>query len=325
MIQTTRHSGLGRRRPGRSNRPVRTGHRSGLTLTELIVSAAILVMMLAIVNGMLASSRRTIRQAQTTIRVNADMRAAVDRIRKDLARITKDGFLGISEDVNDSMHVVFTAVGVFRSICDDTVANAAWIDYGVTKDDNKILWRRAILLDPNDATTNDKDDHVKGSLSEAYSGTIMPRQYFGSILAWATERFYSPKFNLPAAKLSDLDGLWPYLIGNVTDLKIQWSNGTLEDPSDAGSAGVVRQVQAARRPRLDHPATVRPGLHRTERRHPGVPGPRIDRPAVQRPVDLRQEGQLAHGAEDATEDRGPALRDHRRAARIGADCEVPHA
>jgi len=286
MIQTTRHSDLGRRWPGRSNRPVRAGYRSGLTLTELIVSAAILVMMLAIVNGMLASSRRTIRQAQTIIRVNADMRAAVDRIRKDLARITKDGFLGISEDINQSMHITFTAVGVFRSMCDDTVANAARIDYGVTTDAQgntpNILWRRAILMDPDDATTDDKDDHVKGSLSEQYAMTIMPRQYAGSILAWTSEPFYAPKFILPAAKLSDLDGLWPYLIGNVTDLKIQWSNGTLEDPNDPGSALVWHDKS---KPHEDPGWTTRilidqdfrePNADIPEFQVPGTKGPRYN-------------------------------------------------
>ena len=249
-----------------------------------MVSAAILVMMLAIVNGMLASSRRAIRHAQTIIRVNADMRAAVDRIRKDLARITKDGFLGISEDLNGSMHITFTATGVFRSMCDNMVANAARIDFGVTEDDNKILWRRAILMDPNDTTTDDKDDHVKGSLSEQYAMTIMPRQYAGSVLAWTSERFYFPKFNLPAAKLSDLDNLWPYLIGNVTDLKIQWSNGTLEDPGDPSSALVWHDKS---KPYQDQPPdwTTRilidqdfrePNLDIPEFQVPGTKGPRYN-------------------------------------------------
>ncbi len=142
--------------------------RRGLTLTELLVTTAILAMMIAFTSAMLVPARKAIRRAQATVRANANARAVADRIRRDLAAIDREGFIAVLTDSYGRFHLVVVAAGNYHSMVDpDVHANVARIDYGVSlnphktddrgtpeegKDDIdfRVLYRRATLLNPND-------------------------------------------------------------------------------------------------------------------------------------------------------------------------------
>ncbi len=148
-----------------------------MTIVELLVSMAVLVIMIVMANMLVVQARRSVRLAEDVIEANADARVVADRIRADLAGITKDGFLVIGtreatfrdpQSGNDVIAKVpflaFTAVGTFRNTTGQVIGDAAQIDYGFgtvwydngtpgdTNDDfigPPVLCRRAIILNPD--------------------------------------------------------------------------------------------------------------------------------------------------------------------------------
>ena len=64
-----------------------------MTLVELMVSVAILSIMLLLCNMLLVRARRTMQVAESSIAVNGDVRAVSDFFRRDVARMSKEGFL----------------------------------------------------------------------------------------------------------------------------------------------------------------------------------------------------------------------------------------
>jgi len=205
----------------------------GMTLVELMVALGILAGIIVIVNSMIINARHAIISSQDALAVNADARAVIARLRTDLASMTREGFLAICNDPDDGQHLVFTAVGPFASVVDSCTANAARIDYGLTTDSYKILWRRAILLDP---TNNSQNDHEQITLADYKT---WPRALINFVLYNDSGGysynginfpcFINPLENIviPPITLEDVNNLWPYLASPCTNLKIEWTDGTL--------------------------------------------------------------------------------------------------
>ena len=93
---------------------------TGFTLTELLVSTAVLTMLILLTGGMLTQTQRTIRAAQATIKANANGRAVADRFRRDVESMLQDGFLLISSDMAGNPRLVFLAAGVYQSMVTPT-------------------------------------------------------------------------------------------------------------------------------------------------------------------------------------------------------------
>ena len=206
----------------------RAGAEGGMTLMELMVSLAILAIMILMANSLLVRSRRTVRLAQDTIKANANVRAATDRLRADLASATNEGFLAIVYYPDDTPHLIFTTVSTYRSVLDPLSANACTIDIGLTNDADQVLWRRARL---HDATTPGMaNDHVNWALVGYRMNLLQPRTVIQNILSPAApipmELTKPPTMTLPVMNLQDAAGIWPYMIADVQELKIQWTDGT---------------------------------------------------------------------------------------------------
>ena len=257
----------------RRDPPAGTGTRTGLTLTEMLVSTAVLAMIILIANDLMTQSRRTIRQAQTTIRANANARAVADRLRQDLPTLDKDGFLIILLDLDKSWHVIFTSAGNFQSmVLPDKRSNAARVSFGAgfetdedgrakkkTKEGKKypfrILARRAILNDPTLGTGVDYE-----SLAASYYRYIPQMMAFGFLMT-SNEWLYDtnlvpnakfshtaypggaavfddmvvrdkPLFDFPIEQLDQLKDLWPYMISEVSDMIVQWTDGQTYKQTD---------------------------------------------------------------------------------------------
>ena len=243
-----RHRTL-RNRPGGAR-----GRRTGMTLPELIVSVAILGIMVMTFGMAITTARKLVWGSQRTMTVNAEATAIARVLRDDLARMTKDGFLAIvAEDVQDkdsndipADHLVFTAVGTYRSLVDPTIlAPAARIDYGLTA--ASLLWRRAVLLSPNPGEVrtedNNSDDHEKFAL-EYYK--LYSKPNLTAFVTGASTFTYPPPDNLvvtpygtgvwtfnpmteeplnltmsPNTK-AELTDQWPQLANGVTSLKVEY-------------------------------------------------------------------------------------------------------
>ncbi len=244
--------------------PGGAGLRAGLTLTELLVSTGILAIMILLGSTMLAQTQRTIRLAQSAIKSNADARAVADRFRHDVLAMTQHGFLVLLMDEGNRPHLVFLTAGTYRSLCDDgTFANAARIDYGlgVVKDDkgaeHNVLFRRATLQNPSDPVGGGYDnDHEKISLAYYHFYPLAPVMGIDPWLYsryWVTYTFSGAKMHpeeidvfpyltnspwgatstiaevtLPINDITQIDRLWPYMLSEVTELKIQWTDGSVD-------------------------------------------------------------------------------------------------
>ncbi len=240
----------------------------GLTLTEMLVSTGVLALIILIAAEMLASTQATIHEAEKAADLNADARAVADRLRRDLMKITQDGLLLVMIDEQYRPRLVFTAVGVHRSLCDSQVtANAARIAYGLYRnykdtpkdpsDDYNILYRQAILLDPKSpaGSSGYQNDHERMCLSYVH---MEPRFAAGAVTSWLysmKQQLYSitgkfspdgvtalpyvanvpwtaqsviPELQFPINNLDDVNRLWPYMVSGVTEMKIQWTDGSVD-------------------------------------------------------------------------------------------------
>lgn len=240
-----------------------------MTLIELLVSTAILAMMILIVNSLLVDSSHTIKVAQATIRANASARALADIMRRDLEKLDPDGFLAITYPANTQCHVIFTTAGNYHSLCrSDARANGARVDFGLTYDPleaddggtpgdlsddlwYRILYRRAILHDPADPdqpTAVADQDHQR--LANTYY-QFDPHSPADDLASWLFRFTYGtydftlhpngstafpvmtcsdrPQFSFPVMRLADLNALWPYVLRDVTEFKVQWTHGDRND------------------------------------------------------------------------------------------------
>ncbi len=219
--------------------------RAGMTLIELLVALAVLAIMILLANALLIRSRGAVRQSEQVIAANADVRAVADRIRNDLSGITKDGFLAIvyeppqPPDDEPPPHLIFTAVGTTRGPNDldpgDLVTNVATIDYGLADEgaNEGILWRRARIgvYDLDEAYAVLQPDDLTGQTFPRalgqYRYTPMPRHVIHGYLMDPQLGLALPPTQtmvVPPTNLGEVEDLWPYMIGRVTALRIQWTN-----------------------------------------------------------------------------------------------------
>lgn len=213
---------------------------AAVTLTELVVAMGVLVLIVGVFNSLMVTCQRVVKGSQATIKTNAEARAIIAQIRADLHGLTKEGFLAITyRDEDGPPHLIFTSVSGFRSMVDtnaaNNAANAARVGFGLTGDPAEVLYRRAMLQ----GTADSADDHERLSLAFYRANTQTPRTDIADLL-FSNNQIGGidylgvvtnpPAITLPALNLTHIAGLWPYMTGEVSDLRIQW---TRPDP-DSG-------------------------------------------------------------------------------------------
>lgn len=209
---------------------------AAVTLTELIVAMGVLVLIVGVFNSLMVTCQRVVKGSQATIKTNAEARAIMAQIRADLQGLTKEGFLALTYRLDASgqvPHLIFTSVSGFRSMVDTNAANAARVDFGLTGDPADVLYRRAMLQ----GTADTADDHEGLSLAIYRANTQTPRTDIANLLFWGVSVgpvnypavvTKPPAITLPALNLTHIAGLWPYMTGEVSNLRIQW---TRPDPT----------------------------------------------------------------------------------------------
>jgi len=205
-----------------------------VTLTELMVAMGVLVLIIGVFNSLMVTCQRVVKVSQGTIKTNAEARAVMLRIRADLQGLTKEGFLaityrGVGEDAVPCL--IFTSVNSFQSMVDTNTANAGRVDFGLTGDPATVLYRRAVLQVPDDATPDPDpdDDHERLSLADYRANTQTPRTDIADILfsdpavVANPPEINLPEIDQPPITLTDIAGLWPYMTSGAKNLKIQWT------------------------------------------------------------------------------------------------------
>ena len=209
----------------------------GMTLVEMLVAISVLAVMILAVSSILVQTQRFISAAQENRRSHAMAFTIARIIRRDLRRVSKDGFLCISSDNK----LVFSTAGPVAGISELTRGDGSIICYGQQSCKNSAdpsktltyLWRPEYICN---CTTGTPSPTISGERINVNFSTL--RQCAASsgdanspftLQALANQVALTTPGNnmqLPPTTASDLKNLWQVLVTNIDDFKVFWTDGT---------------------------------------------------------------------------------------------------
>jgi len=195
-----------------------------------------MVIMILTFGQILSSSQKAVNVSQTAMRTRSAGSAIEKVIRDDLRKITKNGFLCITQASDGSPRLVAVTAGVTPSKTGTDIGNGGIIALGLC--DNlagslPIFYHQAWVLagvggtQPaagSDVMTHDMESVVR--LSRNDMNTLA-----GSIAnTWAPPNTYTPQrsIRIPAGDINDISALWQVLASECYAVSIQWTDGTYD-------------------------------------------------------------------------------------------------
>ncbi len=210
--------------------------RGGLTLVELLVSVTILLVMIMAFSTILSQSQKVVSGTQATLRANSAANAIAEVIRNDLRKVSKQGFLCITE-VSGQPTLLMTSAGASNSIVGNATGTGTVVSYGLCNNNsstavNDVFYRQCWVLDQDPATTGlDKWNNDLGNLQ------ILPRFHATDfdiieLINTAVTGLLAnapASLTVPATDISEINELWQALSIECTTLEIVWTDGTIND------------------------------------------------------------------------------------------------
>ncbi|MDY6913528.1 MAG: prepilin-type N-terminal cleavage/methylation domain-containing protein [Planctomycetota bacterium] len=200
--------------------------RRGLTLMELLVSIAILVIMILGFSRVLSQSQRVTSTATAAMRSNASAAAIVDVIRNDIRMATQNGFLCIATKDLAGTPVpvlIVTKAGVSPSKTGSDVGTGSFVCLSLAANSatstNDILWHPEWILASS------------GSAGDVWSGVDLATLQTYSLadiehlVDDIVDEDQSVTLSVPASSLAELGNLWHVLTTDCSDLTIEWTDG----------------------------------------------------------------------------------------------------
>ena len=212
--------------------------RPGMTLIELLVSTAILSLMLMLFSMVLNSTQKVTSTSHATMRANAAAAGIADAIRKDFARITKNGFLCITQTADGSPVLMFTTSGITASVTSNNVATEAVVMLGLCPNtatanpNDRVLWTKRMLLDP---ITPDSpgDDIWEDAGFQAVASRVTLNGLITNVGATGIVDIEVPPITILGApgidvstELAAYSRLWQVLAIDCEGLSIMWTDGS---------------------------------------------------------------------------------------------------
>jgi type II secretory pathway pseudopilin PulG len=201
-----------------------------MTLVEMLVAISVLAVMILAVSSILVQTQRFISAAQENRRSHAMAFTIARIIRRDIRRVSKDGFLYIN---SDGSKLVFSTAGPATGINETTKGDGSIICYGQqsTSSGTKYLWRPEYICN---CTTGTPSPTISGERINVNFSTL--RQCAASsgdansppfTLQTLADNVASqtPSMALPPATASDLKNLWQVLVTNIANFKVSWTDG----------------------------------------------------------------------------------------------------
>jgi len=193
----------------------------GFTLTEMLVSVAVLSVMIIAFSQILSQIRKVVTHAQLTIRTNTAASAIAEVIRRDFRQITKSGFLYMCSD-----GIMATTAGVQHSLRSPTDATAmgSAVHYGLSGD---VLFRQGWLL-PGGGTPDANDDIWDDSEWADSKGRNID---LADLTAMSADKALTVCNNLaddvvalvvPPTTLEEVNQMWRVLTTKVSNLEVYW-------------------------------------------------------------------------------------------------------
>ena len=182
---------------------------AGFTLMELMVSVAIISMILLAFGGLLSQSERAVTKSERLMRSNAAASAISRLVRSDIRKITKNGFLRVSDST-----LAMVIAGETQSVFDGTkTGDGAIIVYGRHGASN-VLYRKVIILSKGSGTGI--VDCLDKSLAELQvMGSDEMKTLIDGLTAAPSDMAYPP-VSLTQVR----DTSWMVLAGDCTGLSV---------------------------------------------------------------------------------------------------------
>ena len=206
---------------------------AGMTLVEMLVAISVLAVMILAVSSILVQTQRFISAAQENRRSHAMAFTIARIIRRDLRRVSKDGFLCVTSGAGGSM-LIFSTAGPVTGINESTKGDGSIVCYGQqsTSSGTKYLWRPEYICN---CTTGTASPDISGERINvnfsilrqcaASSGDANSPPFTLQALADKVASTSPTGLQLPPAKATQLKNLWQVLVTNVNNLQISWTDG----------------------------------------------------------------------------------------------------
>lgn len=216
----------------------------GFTLVELMVAVAVLAIMITIVASIISECHKVVMTSQATMRANNSAGAIAQLLRRDIARISQNGFLCITTD-NGRPVMVFMTAGTASTIRErngnDPILGTGTLTM-IGEADNQyepnhsLLWRTAYVFAPN-LGSQWKNDAIGGtdfSNIQSWPRDSADPSMALAIRSWLTAVGPS-KFmvTVPVVDMDDVNVLWQVVATHCEDLEILWTNGDLNATTNA--------------------------------------------------------------------------------------------
>ena len=212
--------------------------RRGMTLMELIVAVAVLAIMILGFGQIVGQAQRVVTVSQNNMRSNAIAEAINRTIQNDLSKITKNGFLCISQqtETNAWPQLFFLKAGTTRSKTHNVTGLAGVSSYGQA--DNKhtndeygdtlsgLFIRQSWVLStlsvsgPSDIWNSDLSAIQAKTRDELHDLVGRPGVMDGLRDALPGSLY------VPPVEPNDLNALWQVLSAEVNGVSIMWADGT---------------------------------------------------------------------------------------------------
>lgn len=215
--------------------PRRAGGRSaamrGFTIIEMLVTVATLGIILSAFANVLLQCRRVTTMAHRGIQANHRASVISEIVRRDLRRMTRDGFLCISSN-NGHAGVVFCAGDPSRSILGDAKGYGSIVAYGLVQRTGgldapvDVLWRPEYIFktegndSPEDLVTKISTDYP--TLADVKS---CDRPAANTLAGGVLGRSLSP-VAMPPTTVTEAADLWKVVTGDITYLSITWTDAS---------------------------------------------------------------------------------------------------
>ncbi len=234
-----------------------------MTLIELLVSTAILSLMILLFSMVLNSTQQVTSTAHATMRGNAAAAAIADVIRKNVARITKNGFLCITQTADDSPVLMFTTSGTTSSVTSNSVATEAVVMLGLCDNtaaqNSKVLWTKRMLLDPNAPPLVTDDDLWTDVGFQAQPDRVSVNTLITDSTTPGIDQEILTGIDV-STELDAYSGLWQVLAVDCEGLSITWTDG-LDNNGDGQMDwyGIINQYDDTQTPPNDSVYVEEPG------------------------------------------------------------------
>lgn len=216
--------------------------RRGLTLIELLVTVGILVIMILTFGQIITASQKAVTTSQSAMRTCAAGAAIEKVIRDDLRKITRNGFLCITHDGNNTHppQLVAVTAGITLSKTDPVIGNGGIIALGLCANQaggDPVLYHQALVL-ANGVMATDSDVLAYDLESVVRLSRDGMNTVANSVAnTWAPGGFF-PSIRIPANDVDDITALWQVLASECYALSIMWANGDVDGSNNLRWFGI---------------------------------------------------------------------------------------